>query len=611
MSDRRRKTLATLRPSAANARPAGAENKRLSYAPASKASLGGGAGRASLGGRRSSVAGRRSSVAGRRSSVAAASRRSSVYGRGGKVKDPRPIGDKPFHQENIKRLITFLSSHGYDSAISVKLLTSPTSQDFRRITHFLVTCLDERFQFGDKFEEEFRTLLKTLGYPVNISKSSLTAPGSPVTWPALLAALVWIIEVVEYSEAEAKEEEATSDLNLPEEKVFFYYLTSSYAEWLGGEDNSDFLDQGLADIFAKRDALINERCEQLEAEVSRLDTEIATLRASADQLAELRTKKTNLLSDQAKFAKLNEKLVAHQATLGAKLEERQQELATLEAELAASAEEKASLETTIREQPVTPHEVQRMNQERALREESLAQVRTRKDEVNARAWELEMGIAKGLQRLEQAVNAFNDRGSELLLIPASAKNNVDRVELELELNPSGGSAREILGRDLQRAVKPALIRLREIQLDRIRQAQEELRDVTDRCDHQRSLRTERETETADLKVRVERAEAHFVEERKSVNAELEALIEQVAAVEREVQQMQTATAGALAASAKQVQQVEMETDHFDQTSRDEFLALNEELCTMMDAISSHKENVTQALEGMLSRAQQVRDSVVA
>lgn len=37
-------------------------------------------------------------------------------------------------------------------------------------------------------------------YPFQISKSNLTAVGSPHTWPSLLAALTWLVELLNYQE---------------------------------------------------------------------------------------------------------------------------------------------------------------------------------------------------------------------------------------------------------------------------------------------------------------------------------------------------------------------------------------------------------------------------
>jgi kinetochore protein NDC80 len=49
-------------------------------------------------------------------------------------------------------------------------------------------------------EEEVPALFKRLRYPFGISRSALFAVGSPHTWPGLLAALVWLTELLCYEE---------------------------------------------------------------------------------------------------------------------------------------------------------------------------------------------------------------------------------------------------------------------------------------------------------------------------------------------------------------------------------------------------------------------------
>lgn len=54
-------------------------------------------------------------------------------------------------------------------------------------------------------------LYKRLKYPFQISKSNLTAVGSPHTWPSLLAALTWMVELLSYQErAEAARQVRTA-----------------------------------------------------------------------------------------------------------------------------------------------------------------------------------------------------------------------------------------------------------------------------------------------------------------------------------------------------------------------------------------------------------------
>lgn len=134
-------------------------------------------------------------------------RRSSAYGKqsfGGSSqtnpigKDPRPIREKPFQLTCIKNLIGFLAKSGYDKPISQKILTAPSTKDFQQIFKFLYSQIDSTYEFGKKFEDEVPGLLKGIRYPYanDISKSSLLAVGSIHAWPALLAMLNWIVELI-------------------------------------------------------------------------------------------------------------------------------------------------------------------------------------------------------------------------------------------------------------------------------------------------------------------------------------------------------------------------------------------------------------------------------
>jgi SMC interacting uncharacterized protein involved in chromosome segregation len=118
----RRQTLASMRPSQVNMRPAESAG-RLSLAPSVLKPQAMVSSRQSLGGSLSKPTSARFSIgampAGNdRKSI---SRRSSVYGKS-KVQDTRPIGDKSYTQTCIKHLITFLTTHNYDRPVSPKLL---------------------------------------------------------------------------------------------------------------------------------------------------------------------------------------------------------------------------------------------------------------------------------------------------------------------------------------------------------------------------------------------------------------------------------------------------------------------------------------------------------
>lgn len=44
-------------------------------------------------------------------------------------------------------------------------------------------------------------VLKHLGYPYSITKTTITTAGAPHTWPTFLGALSWLRELLEYAEA--------------------------------------------------------------------------------------------------------------------------------------------------------------------------------------------------------------------------------------------------------------------------------------------------------------------------------------------------------------------------------------------------------------------------
>lgn len=79
-----------------------------------------------------------------------------MYGPGGKGQkaDPRPVGDKGYMQQCIRALIAFLSSQGYDRALTPKALQLPSIKDFNAIVLFLFKRVDPNLALDGKFDEE-------------------------------------------------------------------------------------------------------------------------------------------------------------------------------------------------------------------------------------------------------------------------------------------------------------------------------------------------------------------------------------------------------------------------------------------------------------------------
>lgn len=113
-------------------------------------------------------------------------------------KDPRPIRDRQFKDQSVHKIIGYLQESGYPQHVIQKTLTTPTQKEFVSIFQYLYHKFDPNFQFAKKMDEDVLTCLKALKYPFadTISRSQLTAVGSPHSWPNMLAVLTWMVEML-------------------------------------------------------------------------------------------------------------------------------------------------------------------------------------------------------------------------------------------------------------------------------------------------------------------------------------------------------------------------------------------------------------------------------
>ncbi|EEY69342.1 kinetochore protein NDC80 [Phytophthora infestans T30-4] len=157
--------------------------------------------------------------------------------------DPRPVSDRSYQYRCVQTLVEFLSEHMYDQVIpqaQALLRRGPSKKDFENMILFLFKLIDPTFEFKGKFEEDVVQQLRDLRYPISISKTSLAAVGTPHTWPMLLMAMSWLIELLSYDEAIQQASENEQDGENDEEngdKPFFKYLDASYHVFLAGDDD--------------------------------------------------------------------------------------------------------------------------------------------------------------------------------------------------------------------------------------------------------------------------------------------------------------------------------------------------------------------------------------
>jgi kinetochore protein NDC80 len=248
------------------------------------------------------------------------------------------------------------------------MLTTPTTKDFQFVLEFLLRGVDPNYALDPtkaKFEDEVIGVFKALGYPFEIRKQALYTVGSPHSWPALVATLTWLIDVLEYDEevAARKAQDDCFDADMTF-KIFFDYLTKAYQRFLDGEDESPELDDELSMIFENRNGQVKAEVATLSDANAQLRAQLHALRSTASPLEAATQQNEDLQSDVVKFRKFVTHLDQQQQQLTVKVDERTADLRAIEAELAAVNAEIEHLRAQLAVQELSPADVQRMNGER-------------------------------------------------------------------------------------------------------------------------------------------------------------------------------------------------------------------------------------------------------
>jgi kinetochore protein NDC80 len=195
-----------------------------------------------------------------------------------KAADPRPINDKAFQQTCIQELLSFLHENTYPYPVTARCLTRPSAKDFTNMVTFMLRKVDADFQrdvAGLKFEDEVVLNFKGLGYPFPISKTALVAAGSLHTWPALLAALHWLMQhlqcfqrarVIDYLDVTSCPSwDTLEELQTQADAAFYQYLQRSYTAYLCGDGMAlERVEAALQQKFENDDSFLHGFVEQIK-----------------------------------------------------------------------------------------------------------------------------------------------------------------------------------------------------------------------------------------------------------------------------------------------------------------------------------------------------------
>ncbi|KAK3578088.1 hypothetical protein CHS0354_006746 [Potamilus streckersoni] len=468
------------------------------------------------------------------------SRGSGIGMRNGIVKDPRPLSDKAFQHKCIKNVLQFLTERNFPYPITPKLLQSPTTKDFLKIYEFIYSHIVQQYRISKKPEEDIPRTFKCLNYPFMISKSSLACVGSPHTWPGMLAALCWLVEIIMYCMSIADNiddflfpvDDGEFD-TMPESRIFFNDAVATYEAYLEGYDEYAEQDATLAKLFKERYQGMAGGIDDLLEENSRLARELELLEQDSDRLKSLRQQHEIMLTDDQRFVGYLNELEGHRRALEQQVSENEEEYKSAVCELKSIQSRNEQMQQVYDMQEFTPADVERIRLNRRELHRQTEEVEKLASSVDQEIWTQEMGLSKDREKLEMVSQAYNKLGHELQLIPIDAKNAFG-VDYELKT-----SAVE-LNTDFIAEIKPALTRLRNQMCEVVSRRESEKIEHQDQVEHLAESLSYQNSDIKMLESKLKRAEEEREFKKQTNQSEMQQLQDQFERVQQELSELQAA-----------------------------------------------------------------------
>ncbi|XP_062521441.1 kinetochore protein NDC80 homolog [Corticium candelabrum] len=464
-------------------------------------------------------------------------RPSSVSAKGGAaMKDHRPLLDKGYQSQLIKKLKDFLTKTNYPYPVTHKQLQSPSSREFVSMFQYVYSFIDSSCKLTAKFDEEIPLLLKQIGYPFGISKKSLLSVGSTFTWPHLLGVFSFLIDVIGISCA--CDESLFSDANdfgchdddddwTPKElEAELRKVSGKYCKYLNGT-----LD--LEDVDAEVDVEIDQEYKQgeedvrnIQKEIEHLETEYEMAQQEEFLVEDYQQKYTALSEDRDKFREFIVKSTDRIKFYEKKLDEQLEVVHVKELEIAAIKLHCEEQEEIVANQSMDINELNSLKQETNKLE---AEHQRNKENAHVARQEsqcLDMKYSKTLASCEKAVDAVNKMSRELQLIPPMAANAKGR-DFSVKLDLCAGSDKH--RRTALSEMKGTLLPLIEIAIEEDEEVVQQLKstEITEQSectklqeavDDRQITITRLKTEIDHMERKVKRLEKETTEKAKEIQA---------------------------------------------------------------------------------------------
>lgn len=441
---------------------------------------------------------RTSLTPGRRKSVGESHRMSSIPPPTTMRTDNRPIGDKAYFNSCVKKLYQYLHENDYEHPIKLKDLSKPSGKDFHSIMTFLMRKIDSNFNSSikRKFEDDVVTAFKILGYPFNISKTALVAAGSPHTWPTLLLAITWLIEVLEgrtgfgfLLDHDSEDLSSVGEAGVPfvdadtleqrSEKAFLKYVEVSYNSFLSGDDERlEKLEVDLLQYFEKDNIMIEKEIEKMVDENSAIEEEILKNQKSSEDLPLRQKNLEELANDIEKFDMLIKQLTEHKAALVQKVQDCSSQLKEKEDELERKQAKINHLKSIVQTQEYTKEDIQRLENEKADIEEKIRQARKMKEEVENSTLQKALSVKKMCDELIKVAEQFNEKIGALM--PHKEQASSFMISIRKDLLQENDQISFLGGVDIKGVLTPSWLKEKQLLVQNCAQLHRESFDLAEK-----------------------------------------------------------------------------------------------------------------------------------
>eukprot|EP00727_Mastigamoeba_balamuthi_P011397 m51a1_g6880 putative kinetochore protein ndc80 homolog (632) ;mRNA; r:218110-221469 len=355
--------------------------------------------------------------------------------------DPRPLSDSSFQAACREKIRNFLTRHNYEKPVTSKMLSAPSTSDYYSWVEFVFKQWSPLFRLpptSDPSSAEWvLAVFRGLRYPFMLQKNSLN-PIAPHAYPALLAALAWLVELHEADErmklgptinmgatdmgatalamSTAAGGLALTGTTTGEQggvdQIWMAYLCESFRHWTHTGKSSAKVD---AD-FSRR---LEEIFQRVAKELAALEDEKAlTLRGVDEARAAVEAEKAdqaatkqalvNLASDDAKYDQFNQQMALFLQDRMRMLEAVMANAAAIRARIDEKTAAKAQLEAQVAALGISQEDRIRFATERAQLEKQLKDAEESHKEKQRSTWDLEQEVCRRVAELSRRHEAHQD-----------------------------------------------------------------------------------------------------------------------------------------------------------------------------------------------------------